>query len=365
MRFLLSILLVTFCLSEGLHAHSTLMIGGQASFSTEGDAVLRLQVTPNQMATLMQSDANPKAVNQPQGLDKILTRSLSLRIGDRILAPSEVTIPAMQDPSSLQNGTRPPDATEVVARWHDLPAGTSKVNKHLSLDNGNFILVLTKEEQIASIPSAPANSTPTVTTTALPEPLLQTMLRSLMVGIEHIIPNGLDHILFILGLYGASRRVRDLLTQVTAFTVAHCLTLGLAMGGVIVLGPAWSRAVEVGIALSIVAVAIENCRRPASPGWGRLSLIGGLGLIHGLAFSGALSEVAWPAGRFLPSLLSANIGIEIGQLLVIGAAGLVTGWWWSRPWYYRRVAVPLSCCIGVCGLVWTIQRIETSLLAII
>jgi hydrogenase/urease accessory protein HupE len=179
----------------------------------------------------------------------------------------------------------------------------------------------------------------------------------MLLGIEHIVPFGLDHILFVLGIYLAASRFRDLLWQVTAFTVAHSLTLGLTMGGILIVGPFWEQFVEIGIAISIFTVAFENClwRRP--PGWPRIFIVGGFGLVHGMGFAGRLSQVKWPPGTFGLSLFGANVGIEIGQLIVILAAAALTAWWWKRPWYQPRVAVPISLLIGLYGLFAALDRI--------
>jgi hypothetical protein len=148
-----------------------------------------------------------------------------------------------------------------------------------------------------------------------------------------------------------------LLWQVTAFTVAHSITLGLTMSGVIIVGPFWEQFVEIGIAISIATVAFENClwRRP--PGWPRIFIVGGFGLVHGMGFAGRLSQVKWPPGTFGLSLFGANVGIEIGQLIVILAAALLTAWWWKRPWYQPCVAVPISLLIGLYGMFAALDRI--------
>jgi hypothetical protein len=148
-----------------------------------------------------------------------------------------------------------------------------------------------------------------------------------------------------------------LLWQVTAFTVAHSITLGLTMSGILIVGPFWEQFVEFGIAVSIFIVAFENClwRRP--PGWPRIFIVGGFGLVHGMSFAGRLSQVKWPPGTFGLSLFGANVGIEIGQLIVILAAAALTAWWWKRPWYQPRVAVPASLLIGLYGMFAALDRI--------
>jgi hypothetical protein len=171
-------------------------------------------------------------------------------------------------------------------------------------------------------------------------------------GYTHILPKGLDHILFVLGLFLLSVRLRPILVQVTAFTVAHSITLGLTMYGIVSL-PA--RLVESLIALSIAYVAIENLVTSELKPW-RLALVFLFGLLHGMGFAGVLSDLGLPRGAFLTALLSFNVGVEMGQLTVIALAAMAVAWYRHRPWYHRRIAVPASLCIATVGVYWTVVR---------
>ncbi len=172
-------------------------------------------------------------------------------------------------------------------------------------------------------------------------------------GFLHIVPHGLDHVLFVLGLFLAVRRWGPLLLQITAFTAAHTLTLALAASGVLVL-PA--QPVEVLIAASIAVVGIENAWRP-EPGRWRVLVVFLFGLVHGLGFAGVMGELDWSREWLVPVLVGFNIGVELGQLAVVAGAGLLLAWWWSRDWYRRAVAIPASLLISAVALVWTVQRI--------
>ena len=180
-----------------------------------------------------------------------------------------------------------------------------------------------------------------------------TVWQYVVLGYEHIMPKGLDHILFVLGLFLMSTRWKALLAQVTAFTVAHSITLGLAIYGAVSLP---SSVVEPLIAASIVYVAVENVlSRELHKS--RIALVFLFGLLHGLGFAGVLRELGLPRSQFLPALLSFNLGVELGQLSVIALAFLALGWWGSRPWYRKWVVLPGSLAIAAVGLYWTIQRI--------
>jgi hydrogenase/urease accessory protein HupE len=173
-------------------------------------------------------------------------------------------------------------------------------------------------------------------------------------GFTHIIPKGLDHILFVLGIFLLSRRLRPMLWQVSAFTVAHSITLGLRLYGVIELDP---RIVEPLIALSIVYVAAENLWTSELKPW-RVALVFAFGLLHGMGFAGVLRELALPRSEFLTGLAAFNIGVEAGQLAVILTAFVSIGLWTCRSDAYRRfVAIPGSMAIAATGLFWTIQRL--------
>ncbi|AIE84360.1 HupE/UreJ family protein [Fimbriimonas ginsengisoli] len=177
--------------------------------------------------------------------------------------------------------------------------------------------------------------------------------RYVRMGFTHILPNGLDHILFVLGLFLLSSRTRDLVKQVTAFTVAHSLTLGLALYGVVRLP---SAIVEPVIALSIAFVAIENLFTSKLNKW-RPFVVFGFGLVHGLGFASALQDLGLHRNDFLLALVGFNGGVELGQLTVVAAAFLLVGWYRSNERYRSVVAIPASVAIAAVALFWTVQRI--------
>lgn len=177
-------------------------------------------------------------------------------------------------------------------------------------------------------------------------------------GFLHIIPLGIDHILFVLGLFLLSTAWRPLLVQVTTFTIAHSITLAASLYGVVSLSPA---IVEPLIALSIAYVAVENIFKRDLSTW-RPFVVFAFGLLHGLGFAGVLTELGLPESQFLTALISFNIGVEIGQISVIAVAFLVVGLWGrNTSWYRPLVVIPASCLIAFTGLYWTVTRIAESL----
>ena len=176
----------------------------------------------------------------------------------------------------------------------------------------------------------------------------------LTLGFEHIVPKGLDHILFVLGIFFLSLHWKPLLYQVTAFTIAHSITLGLSLYGLVSLPPS---IVEPLIALSICYVAIENVVTRELKPW-RVYVVFAFGLLHGLGFAGVLLELGLPREEFLTALIAFNIGVELGQLTVITAAFATVAYWFKdKPWYRQRIVIPVSLLIGMTGAYWTIERI--------
>ena len=172
-------------------------------------------------------------------------------------------------------------------------------------------------------------------------------------GFTHILPKGLDHILFVLGLFLLSPKLKPLLWQVTAFTLAHSITLALAVLGIFALP---GRVVEPIIALSIAVVAIENLFRQDVSAW-RWAAVFGFGMIHGMGFAGVLSEVGLPREQLGMALLSFNVGVELGQLAVIALAFGATRWCVNRAWYGPWVRRPACLLIALAGVVWMVERL--------
>jgi hydrogenase/urease accessory protein HupE len=176
----------------------------------------------------------------------------------------------------------------------------------------------------------------------------------LTLGFTHILPHGLDHILFVLGIFLLTSRWRSVVAQVSTFTLAHSITLALTMYGIVSL-PA--KVIEPMIALSIVYVAIENLVVGELKPW-RLALVFSFGLLHGMGFAGVLRDLGLPRPQFLTALVSFNVGVEAGQLAVIAGAFIAVAYWQrSRTTYRRLVVQPASLLIALIGLFWTIQRV--------
>lgn len=176
----------------------------------------------------------------------------------------------------------------------------------------------------------------------------------LKLGYQHIIPSGIDHILFVLSLFLLNPKLKPVLMQATAFTVAHSITLGLAMYKVIT---PQASIIEPIIALSIVFVAMENMMTDKLQPW-RILIVFFFGLVHGMGFASALTEMGLPRSSFAMGLVMFNLGVELGQVTVIFAAYFIVGkWFGKRAWYRQRIVLPASIFIALIAGFWTIQRV--------
>ena len=173
------------------------------------------------------------------------------------------------------------------------------------------------------------------------------------IGFQHILPLGLDHVLFVLGLFFLNHRLKPLLWQVTAFTVAHTITLGMAAAGMLTFNIQW---VEALIALSICYVAVENLITDKLHPW-RPLVVFGFGLLHGIGFASVLGEIGLPEREFFPALISFNVGVELGQLAVIALAYLLFFWFFKVHWYRRWVMTPACTLIALIGGYWFVERV--------
>ena len=173
-------------------------------------------------------------------------------------------------------------------------------------------------------------------------------------GFSHIIPQGFDHILFVTGLCLLSTKIKPMLWQATAFTVAHSITLALTMKNIFVVP---SPIVEPIIALSIVFVAVENILISKLKPW-RVLLVFLFGLIHGMGFASSLNEIGLPNGKYFTSILSFNLGVEFGQVAVIAAVfSLFIIPFKNKTWYRKRIVYSLSASIAMVAAYWVVERL--------
>lgn len=279
-----------------------------------------------------------------------LRERFRLRAG-RVVVPlvlDTVTVEAVADPALPRDSIvglsadLPPDETPITFGW-DGAFGPLIVRQ---TDAG--------EDAYADYLTAGADTAPLPRVGGVSESLGAVFVRYVVIGFEHIIPKGLDHILFVVGLFLLSTRWRPLLVQVTAFTAAHTVTLALATLGVVAVDPA---IVEPLIALSIAVVAVENIwRRDITAA--RTVVVFAFGLLHGLGFASVLGDVGLQPARFIGGLIGFNVGVELGQLAVIAACYVTLAVpFGARPWYRARIVIPASLAVAGVGAFWFVERI--------
>lgn len=241
-----------------------------------------------------------------------------------------------------------------------LPKTTGELKWFYSSDYGDSVLRLFQPHRTEFPEPTLANfvargETATVNLSNLqPQSLGEIFLDYVTAGFDHIIPKGLDHILFVIGLFLFSAQLRPLVTQVTMFTLAHTITLVMGALGVVHLP---GNIVEPLIAASIVLIAVENIFTAKLTLW-RPFVIFAFGLLHGLGFASVLSDFGLPSGLFVPALIAFNIGVEIGQLTVIAICFLTVGIWFrKKDWYHKVIVIPVSVTITLIALFWVLERI--------
>lgn len=173
-------------------------------------------------------------------------------------------------------------------------------------------------------------------------------------GFEHILPMGVDHLAFVLALILAAASLRTLIIQISIFTLAHSITLALGFLGVVVLNSVW---VEVIIALSIAFVAIENLFFKFRLAW-RSVIVFCFGLLHGLGFAGALSELGVPDDHFVTALVGFNVGVELGQLTFGLVVFFVLHMLISKKYFKKFVYIPGNILVAMAGIYWLVERLS-------
>ena len=183
---------------------------------------------------------------------------------------------------------------------------------------------------------------------------LNSFTKFFVLGVKHIIPKGLDHILFICGLFLFSSSLKKLITQITIFTIAHSITLIFVSLSLIRIYP---QIVEPLIALSIVYVGLENIFKNYTKEYLRYAIILFFGLLHGLGFAIVLSDIGYRSSELLINLISFNIGIEVAQISIVLILYLLIALNFSKNKYYRMFfQVPSSIIIAGIGLYWFFER---------
>jgi hypothetical protein len=339
----LALVIVTLALARPVLGHELGLVQVEGTFRKDGTYVIDILVDLEHLPPQKGERASPDEFL------RLLEDSTRLTFGGTIRRPEAAEIsPPHGGRSSLARlrltGRTPPAVSTFAFANSAIP--------------GTFVLVLGTEgheDKATQWVEGGVSSSPfPLDRTVVPLARWEVVAMYAGLGFKHILPRGLDHVLFVLGLFLLAVELRPLLWQVSAFTLAHTITLALTVYGVVSLP---SSVVEPLIALSIVYVAVENIFTARLRAW-RPAVVFCFGLLHGMGFAGILTEVGLPRSEFIPALVSFNAGVECGQLAVILAAFLLFGLpFRAKPWYRRRVVVPGSLLVAAIGLYWSVQRI--------
>jgi len=341
-RALLTLLL---CLFTALpaHAHKLSYTEAWATFQSDGTFSIDVFMDPRDVP-------EGAAADNLDQLGQYWNDNLDLQFDDQRVEP-KIRIPdANEAAAATRNLT-------VVRLYGKIPYDAQVFEWSSKEDAGTIVLNLRQQGHQGVVMQRidpGGHSRPFSLTVAPPRPTFIGVAGTyLFLGFTHIVPKGLDHIAFVLGLFLLSPKLKPLLWQITAFTVAHTATLALASMGWLAVP---SSVVEPLIALSIVVVAVENLMTEDLKPW-RPILVFAFGLLHGLGFAGVLGEIGLESERFVTSLIGFNIGVELGQLAVVAVAVAMVGRFMERDWYRQRIAIPGSVLIALAGAGWAVERI--------
>lgn len=371
MRTLFAIFLIAVSAAASVRAHEiqpaivdlTVARDGQvtATVQTNLEAFLA-DIGPEHADT---DDAPEAAIyNRLRALPAAELEAAGRAAGEAFAAAFAVTVDGAPIPFALTQITAEPVGNVDIARRTLLtltaraPPGSAELVWKSDGQLGDAVLRVRRdgeaEPYFGALVSAGATSDPVPLDVEARQTAGQIFMNYVVAGFDHIVPKGLDHILFVIGLFLLSVRLGPLLWQVTSFTIAHSITLALGALGVVSISP---NVVEPLIAASIVFVALENLATDRLKPW-RPALVFGFGLLHGLGFATVLAEFGMPNAHFLTALVAFNVGVELGQIAVVAACYALLGYWFGRrPWYRRVVVWPASLAIAAVAAFWFLERV--------
>ena len=313
-----------------------------------GLSVLDIRIEQRQIvAVLSLAGADAAIVGGRDGFSKLIPDALQLSLDGRSVSPSATSV--WSDESGGLHGRM----------LYDRPSGSrlvlrSTIVTHLARGHRQLLSIRAPDGVVLSERMLDATSSDdAVTDISAVGATSSSAARFLLLGVEHIL-TGYDHLLFLAGVLVVLRGWRDVVQTITAFTVAHSITLALATTGLLLIP---GRVVEPLIAASIVYVGIENLMRDVQGSRWKLTFC--FGLVHGLGFATVLRDlgIGTNGQAIALPLASFNAGVEIGQMAV--AVLLVPVFWWlgARPASRIRFGAAWSVLVIAAGSYWLVQRI--------
>lgn len=337
-------------------AHSASM--GYSSLTVKGDQI-DYELFLDEKDLLVQFDTNKnnhmeneELASQKEEIESLIQKDLRIDVDSKPLTMELLSMNAAEKGSTkgvlLQLKFTADDAIEQINIHYNLVFEDAPVHSSvLTVRSGGFFLqdILDSNKKDIQI------TFPLAETTDAPSGIGSVLWKYFVLGIEHIL-TGYDHLIFLLSLVLIASRFKDALKIVTAFTIAHSITLFLAASGRIQVISSW---VEALIALTICYVAVENLFVQKAK-W-RWILTALFGLIHGMGFAGALAETGLPKENLIGTLLTFHLGVEAGQLMILCLLLPLLIWLRKFPWY-RKMMISTSCLIFVLAFYWLIQRLQ-------
>ena len=367
MRFVPRIALFLISLPTFLTGHPIPDIPVQGDFSKGGATVISVDVDPRcfeedpeKVPYITLKALEELSLEEREELfhktQKLLAKTLQFKFepGPWFLPEFEYSF-ANRKEGELQN---PEDEITIRATWKTQLQHTHTLYMFRALETAEYVVL--SKNAIEGEPQSdvqalfPGEESVQVDVTRVRPPGPWITLKSFFrQGFVHVLPLGLDHILFVLGIFLLSRNWKPLLLQVTMFTLAHTVTLAMATLDIVRVP---IKPVEIVIAASICVVALQNIFRPEYT-HKRLLVIFILGLIHGLGFASALSDLELNPTALIAGLVGFNVGVEFGQLAVLLIAWVITLPFTQATEYRRFIVIPTSICITIIGAYWVIERI--------
>ncbi|WP_088240767.1 HupE/UreJ family protein [Calothrix rhizosoleniae] len=279
-------------------------------------------------------------------LEQFLGDKVSLT--DNIGQKGVLTVASSKNlPPNIQTKTNTHTSLELTYTWFQPVIGL-KINYDLfapNISTARCLATVIQGEKTQNLVFTPEQREFNLINT----PIHQQISSFVLLGIEHIL-TGYDHILFLISLLMMGGGLGYLLKVITAFTISHSVTLSLAVLNIVSLPVSF---VESAIALTIVYVAVENFWRKGLRWRWLLTLT--FGLIHGLGFAGVFQKISLTPSSLDLSLVSFNIGVELGQIIIVSITFVLLQTLRKYPWEltFRRL---VSACIAATGLFWFLQR---------
>ncbi len=369
---LISLMIVTFFISFSVKAHE--IRPAIVDFTFDKNGFYQLNIKHNLEALLAEigtahddtsESENAKKYDRLRGLTPTELNAEFEKFSPTFLENMHLEFNGNREPLQILDVTIPEVGDIELARDSDinitglLPENVDSMSWKWDAKFGNAVLRVSSETNpdIFNAYLTNGDKSEQVPIVSIVEQSKWSIFKNYIVsGFEHIIPLGLDHILFVIGLFLLSAHLRPLLIQVTIFTLAHSITLALGIYDFIPLTDENLKWIEALIAASIVYVCIENIFFNQLTRW-RPLVIFAFGLLHGLGFASVLRDFGLSEGSFAIGLVAFNIGVEIGQITVIAICFLLVGLWFrNKPWYRKVITIPASIIIALIAIYWVLER---------